>query len=336
MKTLKYITLKHATLCSLVLLILSSCMTELKQELTFGATVNTATAQLVKDTIVVKKDSTFSFNFTGNPQNIVFYSGEDGLDYKSINTTEIPVSQIDSCFLKFDVTPTGTNSVIPNTLSLLLSDNFTGLTNGSSYLTDSTNIRNNSSLFTWADSTLACGFPTTSGVKKSVKMNMMKYMSKRVCFQFKYQTIQNTIVQPSWTIANLKFVRYQKGKLPVEMLAANLGLISFDILYKSYAYAPYSQNPGTWDKKTNTANIVMSSTPIGKPMNEDYLINSPILLNAFTPSTGIVVKNLSNNLADYSYKYSSTGIYNVTFVASNENFLDNGQQKLVTFVVKVI
>ena len=167
---------------------------------------------------------------------------------------------------------------------------------------------------------------------------MMKYMSKRICFQFKYVTVlpSDSLAQPSWKIVNLKFVRYQKGKAPVETLAANMGLVAFDILYPSYAYAPLSKNPGSWDKKTNPASIVMTSTAAKMSRNEDYLINSPIMLNAFNPSNGVVVKNTTNNLAPYSYKYTAAGIYTLTFVASNENFIDKGQQKLVTFVVKVL
>ena len=329
-------TIKYFVLCSLLAFIFTACRDEFKPTLSFAATVDKSTALLINDTIFVKKDSLINFNFTGNPSNIVFYSGETGEDYKSKDLTQLPISQIDSCYLKFDAMASGTNAVVANTLSLRISNNYNGLiasTLTPNYLKDSLDVRDVVN-YGWSDSTTACGFPISTNVLKSVKLNMMNYLGKGTCLQFRYLTNQNTQVQPGWSIANLKFVIYQHGQLPQEVLASRLNFKWIDVLYSNHYSSSNTSGTGCWNK-TNPALITMSASSIGKPLNEDYLINDPFIINGVAPSVGVAVKNMTNNLASYSYKYSKTGVYTVTFVATNQNYIDNGQQKLVNLIIKV-
>lgn len=331
MKTFKYIAF-----CALSVLTFSSCMDELKQGLDFNAAVDLSTAQIVNDTIFVKKDSLVTFNFTGNPSNIVFYSGEVGKDYKLKGQTEIASSTIDSCFLKFDASATGTNAVVANTLSLRISDRYTGLIGSTviaSYLKDSLDVRDLAT-YGWADSTAACGFPIATAVVKSVKVNMMNYLSKRICLQFRYQTNQNTQVQAGWALANLKFVIYPRGQKPVEVPSSLLNFRWIDVLYSNHYSSTSTGSTGCWNK-TNLSLITMSSSSIGKPLNEDYLINDPYMINSIVPNTGEAVKTTMNNLLPYTYKYTTAGVYTATFVAVNQNFIDKGQEKIVKLIVKV-
>jgi len=327
--------LKIILLTVIVNLGMNSCKNELTTPLLFDVKTETATT-IVNDTVIVKKNTVLNFNFEGNPQFISFFSGEAGKEFLYFNSSVIPESEIDSCFLKFDVTPTGVEGSIENTLSLLISDKFPGLFGGSSapaYAKDSANVRNIND-YNWVDLTLACDFPKTSGTKKSVKLNMLPYLSKNVSLQFKYLTKRNDVDQPKWTIANLKFVRYQKGKAAVEIPAASLAFKPFDIVNQSTAYAVLGA--GVWSK-SNPANMFINSTLAGNVLNEDFLISTPILLNPLTTaSTGDLVKNLSVDVTTYSYAYSTKGIYTATFVATNVNYLDKGQKKIVSFIIKVI
>ena len=323
---------------SLFALLFSSCDNALTEKMLFEATVDTATADtIIKDTVFVKKGMPLSFKFSGNAQFISYFSGEPGYEYFYYNTSVIPVSQFDSCFLKFDLTPVGIDSVhIANTLSLAVSDNFPGLFGIAStpaFSKDSANILNMKD-YSWNDLTAQCGFPATNGLKKSVKVNAMNMLSKNVCLKFRYKTALNDTVQPKWTIANLKFVRYQKGKTPVEILASGLTFKQFDILNPAIAYAV--AGAGVWSK-SNPVNIFINSSLSRSSLNEDYLISTPTIINPVsTPSTGALVKNLSVDVKAYSYTYMTKGVYYATFSATSANYMDNGQYKQVNFIIKVI
>lgn len=326
---------KSLIIISIISLFLFSCKNELTVPLLFN--VKTAdTTVIVNDTLIVKKDIPLNFIFEGNPQFISFYSGETGKEFVYYNTSVIPVSEFDSCLLKFDVTPNGVDGNIENTLSLFISDKFPGISGISStpdFSKDSANIRN-SKEYNWTDLTTACQFPKTNNTKASVKVDMMPFMSKNICLEFKYQTVKNDVDQPKWTLANLKIVRYQHGKVPFEIPASSLAFRQFDILNKTSAYAVFGA--GVWSK-SNSLNMFINSTPAGNLLNEDYLISTPIMINPLaTASTGDLVKNLSVDVTKYSYAYKTKGIYTATFVASNVNYLDAGQQRSVSFVIKVI
>ncbi len=323
-------------LYSLVAVFFSSCENELKDKLAFNAKVNPATANaIINDTIVVKKDSALSFLFEGNPQFISFFSGEAGNDYKYHNVTEIPAGDIDSCRLKFDVVPTGTAGTIGNTLSLYISDNYTGRIGAQ---TDSLKFSADSALIkqsTWTNLSALCAFPTTTATTKSVSLDMMSYLSKRIALQFKYQTTSNVEAQPKWEIKNLKYVLYPKGKAAIEYLAASLGFKQFDLLFPQRKAAYATSGAGVWSVGTPT-NLNIASTAAGKPLNEDYLLSDPVKLNVQTPGTGVSVKSISAGITPYSCIYTAVGTYNATFVGSTGNFLDDGQQKTVSFIIKVI
>lgn len=326
---------KSLIIISIISLFLFSCKSELTAPLVFNVKIDNATV-VVNDTLVVKKDTPLNFTFEGNPQFISYYSGETGKEFAYYNTSVIPVSEFDSCLLKFDVTPNVVDGNIENTLSLFISDKFPGISGISStpdFAKDSANIRN-SKEYNWTDLTTACQFPRTNNTKVSVKLDMMPFMSKNICFKFRYQTVRNDVDQPKWTVANLKIIRYQHGKVPFEIPASSLAFRQFDILNKTSAYAVFGA--GVWSK-SNPANIFINSTLAGNPLNEDYLISTPIMINPLlTASTGDLVKNLSVYVDRYSYTYRTKGIYAATFLASNVNYSDNGQYKQVSFVVKVV
>jgi len=322
-------------LISMVALLFSSCSNELTTPLVFNVKVDN-TVTMVNDTINVKKGTPILFNFEGNPQFISYFSGETGKEYIYYNTTVIPASEFDSCWLKFDVTPLGIDGNIDKTLFLSVSDIFPGISGTASapaFSNDSANFRNAKN-FNWVDLTSACQLPTTSGVTKSVKLDMMSFLSKKIALQFKYQTAKNDVDQPKWTIANLKIVRYQKGKAAVEILSSALGFKQFDILDRTNAYAV--SGAGVWSK-SNPVNMFMNTTTAGNPLNEDYLVSLPTLINpSTTASKGDLVKNLSVDVKSFKYTYATKGVYKATFSATNANYLDSGQYKQVSFLVKVI
>jgi|GEM_PF-1682745 len=322
---------------SIFSLLFSSCENALTEKLVFDAKVDSPTADtIIKDTIFVRKAVPVTFKFSGNPQFISYFSGEPGNEYKYYNVTSIPINEFDSCFLKFDVTPVGIDGNIDNTLFLFISDKFTGITGSAStpaFSTDSTNIRNKKD-YNWTDLTPLCLFPTVSTTKKSVKLNMMSYLSKNISLQFKYLSSKNDVDQPKWTIANLKFVRYQKGKTAVEVLSQVLAFKPFDMLNSATAYSV--SGAGVWSK-SNPANMYINTTLAGNPLNEDYLISTPTMINPLSAaSTGALVKNLSVDVSSFSYTYITKGIYTATFSATNVNYLDNGQSKQVSFIIKVL
>ncbi len=283
---------------------LFSCSKELKLEsLSFDASA-------AKSTMVLADTATF--NFSGNPDYITFYSGEVGKKYEfrdRISDTSTNVQ------LKFS---TATTTATNGTLSLLVSDNFNGTF-------DPTNI----ATATWTNITNRATLATTTATVASGTISLADFAAakKPVYIAFKYAAVAGS-AQKKWTITGLSLDHvltdktYNLGNMTAT--APSLGWKFVDVL-----------NPAVnW----NNSLVITGSTSAAAAVDtEDWIMMGPIDLSRVTPDAGVQIKTLSEGMSKFPFKYQYTavGSYDAVFVATNAN-RDNNQSttKKITVVVQ--
>jgi hypothetical protein len=159
-------------------------------------------------------------------------------------------------------------------------------------------------------------------VTNTTKISLKSHVNSKISLAFRYKTTDNTAIQPTWQIGNLKIVvRDKKGG--VTTLSANdMGFTAMDLLTVTN---PYSTAGGTgiWDLSSVAATssvmkIVFSGA--GQPLNDDWLVSTPKLATTRIPDTGVAVKSVSTTVTTYQYTFNTPGVYKVGFRAMNDNF----------------
>jgi hypothetical protein len=306
--------------------------------------------------LTYKVGDSVMFNFSGQPDEITFYSGESGKQYANINRN----------------TATGINKLIFQTsmqqgvlpgndsLQLYISTNLKGYDANSIQNATWTNITSRNTKW---PTTLATTFTTSDSINisdfnTSDSINIaFRVLGKKdpVNPQRKWQ-IQNLVLTNNQTDGTL----YQLFSAP---FAGTANASSFQ--YTGWVQASIKNNtlPGfnAWNVGTggiSTADSIRNSNGIAiktaypiqfdpgvtanNDDNDDWLITTKTSLKTIRPDAGVTIKNEVNAAfagleyvynkipgiyARYLYKYTTPGIYNVTYVASNLN--QNNKQTVI-------
>lgn len=318
------------------LLLCTGCENELEKEVSLDVSVTADGMTKLGDTIVVSKSTSVTFNFSGEPDFISFYSGEVGYTYKYINRTELSIEDID-CKLKFDAF--AQYGTIPGTLKVYLATGFGRLTQDK--YTDSLKVLNTN----WVDISDLCNLPTvssTNAISSAVSLN--DYLADSVVVAFCYKPLSNATTQPTWSVQNLLIENTLKQNGSVTTVpAVSMGFTPFDfhanpsVAYLFYKSGLFPANKGVWNDNTatTTPRFNIQSSAAGADLNLDWLISSPLKLNSCLPDVGIAVKTTTVALDSYTYQYKDKGVYDVTFVATNGN-MDHFSRVIKNLVIKVV
>lgn len=230
------------------------------------------------------------FNFTGNANNISFYSGETGAEYIHRERTiaeGLPQLQ----FLSF-----GRFLGQTNTLRLLATTDLQRIDSTAVVNANWIDITDRATLSTGADN-------TPSGI---VSLADLLATGKPVSFAFRFTTSTGS-VQPQWTIRSFD----------VDNVLAN-----------GQVYPIMRLSSGSW-VRVNVNNPTVSWT-VGTTLfingggsavagNLDYVVSKAVKLNEIAPDKALSIKDLSGNaLKDYSHVYNTPGTYKATFLAINQ------------------
>ncbi len=268
-------------------------------------TVTTAkTTYTTKDTV--------QFNFTGNPDYIIFYSGEvhSKYQYAAVNAMAA-----DSNILNFSTTTTApgasTQPATANNLTFLYSTNFSGIY-------DSANIRK----ATWTDISSRAKFATTTTTVPTGNIHMEDLKpasdSTPLYFAFRYvsDTAKTNYLSRQWVLNAFTLKSYFKDT--TYALAINFtsgGFNATNVL----------NNINTW-AYNNTSSITTSFTfkapAVGSLPDEDWVVSRSFNFSLYPPDMGVQIKTFSDSrLASYKMTrpFRSPGTYTVTFVGKNQN-----------------
>ena len=262
--------------------VFASCSKKLSiNPLSFNVTT-TSTNYKVGDTV--------RFLFSGNADNISFYSGEPGTNYANRNRVTLPgLSQL-------QFTSYFQNTTQQNTLKLLVSNNFNGVY-------DSANIY----MATWTDITSRATFSTGVTGTPSGIVDLSDFAAKNMPVNIAFKYVATTgSTQPTWTIQsfNLNLLQPDNTVLPVATIA-NAGWKQVNVLNKAVAWA------------ITATQLSIAGGNATSASNEDWAITAPLYLNKVAPDVAVPIKNITQVLNSYNYVFSQPGVYKVFFLASN-------------------
>ncbi|MGF6928703.1 surface-anchored protein [Chitinophaga sp. W2I13] len=265
--------------------------------------VVTPSLEITTSSLTYKAGDTVTFNFTGNPDNITFYSGEPGHNYafRDRTTAENDLQINFKTWVQF--------GMIYKNLQLLVSNNYSGVA-------DTTNVR----AATWTDISDRAVFSTGQDNTPSGTISLKdfadpKNTAARIYIAFKYTDYKKTQGQNRWVVRTFEANNISADGVvsPVAVLSSG-GWKAFDF-----------KNPASvWT--VTTAQLLMFGGDKNADDNEDWVITKGLDPFYIKPDAGVALKNISTVLPSYKYVYTKPGTYKVVFDASAVRY--NGEKRI--------
>lgn len=246
------------------------------------------------------------FSIAGNPEQLTFFSGEEGHKYAYRNRT---VAESKAITLEFATNRRyGSDALHPNSLRLFASQRFAGNYTPEGIMEQE-----------WTEVTAAF---TLSGSQNDndtyvssgeVDLNTLANLGlvidpdKPLYFAFKY-TGNTGSTQPRWWINkfDINTITTDEQILPITSLQ-DAGWVSIGL----------HDSPVSWILSTDGLRFQGGSETILS--NTVYAVSKGLNINAITPDVGVALKNMSTRLDKYAHVYTTPGTYEVVFVAANTN-----------------
>ena len=235
-----------------------------------------------------------TFTLSGNPDYIIFYSGENGHQYQYRNrTTALGIPSLS--FWSYEQYGNHTN-----TMHLMVSTDFNGIY-------DSADVKNAH----WTDitnrATLSTGKDSTSS--GSILLSDFIHQDTPVYVAFKYADIQSTGSQRTWTIKNLALINKLQDSTTSTLLdIPNSVWLGVDIL-----------NPtAIWTASATSLRVAGGAATA--PSSESWVVSQPINLTKVHADAGVSIKTLTDPvLKSYYHIFTMPGNYTIVFAATNAN-----------------
>lgn len=243
-----------------------------------------------------KVGDTVTFNFTGNPDNITFYSGELGRKYA--NKDRIMAKGKTELNFTYFLKPNGSTQT--NSAFLYTSTDFNGTVSG-----------DNINAAKWTDITNRTTFlPDVDNLSSgTIDLSDLVVDDKPLFIAFKYMgysgSAQRTVQIKTFNVVNV--------------LVNEPSYTVTDITAGGWLAANVSGTNG-WQISAGSANFFVSgaTSAAGTQIaNTAWIVSKPLYVNSVSPDGGVPLKNMSVRLAKYDYKFTVPGNYTVVFVAAN-------------------
>ncbi len=260
--------------------------------------------------LTYKAGDTVKYNFSGNPENIVFWSGAEGNNYANRNRTEIEGNSLILDFKSFSQM----GEVDQSSIKLLISNNFNG-----KY--DPENVK----AATWTDITNRAVWSSGADQTPSGNITLDEFTTgnKSIALAFRYIT---TVVKPittqnRWVIRSFDLNSVSPaGKSNAVLSMGNAGWASFN----------YSGDSTSWTISA-TQLISMRNTT---HLDDDWAVTKQVRPNAVSPDKGITLKNITRKITEYKTTYNEPGEYKVVFEATNARIKET-KKHLKEFTITV-
>lgn len=256
-----------------------------------------------------KAGEAVTFNISGNPDIITFYSGETGRIYENRNRTELKGTPL----LQFSTFAQNSGTQL-NSLQILASSDFNGTASATAIKAASwTDITPKATLSTGTDN-VSSGLIDLTGV---VADNKPVYLAFR-----KHDDNSPTLKPRGWTIRSFSLT-YLNAADNISYPVTDLSTATWtpvDILNPTYKWT------------VSSTALTIGGGNINTPENEDWVFTKVLYPNAIRTDLGIGVKGVDGRVDSYNYIFKSAGVYKVTFEGLN---LTDGQRKSVTKEIQV-
>lgn len=311
--------------------------TDIYYEVDSNVTLNAENTYYAGDPVV--------FNIAGNPDNLVFYSGEPGHEYKYKDYYDVPVEDVLSMTLDLEIQHRAGNHGVDTQngpgLEIWYTDKFEGL-NGSDAPADRAMVKG------WTEEQmLADGwkkFPYEDpGRQQDVFVKCSADVLSCVtnfCLAFHWMPDlegENTLIDTYWINGSLTVVI--NGLNGPETMTYDLKNMMGTTVMFDETISAYLVNSGNGSIRLDTnqdltfAGGYYLDNPGTEAENdgidhrcEGWIFSTPRPFNSRNADTGVVVKNLQNAVDSYSYTYENPGTYQATFVSTNYNYLGASEE----------
>lgn len=280
-----------------------------------------------------------TFNFDGEVDNILFFSGESGHEYRFKDRYSIPLDQIESATLHLDVWPRyGKGS-----LSVWYSSSFTGL-NGNDGEADRTTMANMESggMSGWT-SVYTSAADEASLAETGPGLPIPDVDVTEALENFSLAFLWNHDEEEIQSNAQ----RHYRVNGSLSITAEGIGTVTTDLsdfimttVMMNEELDPYLYNAGNGSIRFDTDYDInfQGINPVsgGGPEYpiKGWVVTTPQMLTAVANDKGEVIKNMQNYMESYSYTFAEPGTYTVTFVGRNVNYVGTSEQvKEVTVTI---
>lgn len=269
-------------------------------------------ARLVADTFTYKIGDTTQFLFSGNADNIAFYSGEPGKKYENRKAS----SKLGKLTLSFSSKAEfGTQT---NTLQVLATNKLATL--------DSATVVNAS----WTNITAKAALSTSATVVNSGTIDLTDQVTgdkDSLFIAFKYSGVTGS-TQRTWTITN-----YVVNNVLADQTVAVSNLTTDASFWIRYGDV---WNPATGRWTATATDLKITGGNATALTNTSWIISRPLYVGQISPDVSVGIKSITEPAkTGYPYKYTTAGVYKATFVAFNHT-VDEQQTVIKEVIIKVI
>lgn len=280
------------------------------------------------------------FNFAGEVDNIVFYSGEQGHEYIHKDRYDVPMEEVDSVALALDIQARYGKA---GAMEIYITKNFEGLKGDDpAYDRQMMKTLYKNRMSGWKKLEYAEG---ASQVLTSHFYNGLNTYKENFTIAFHWCPKEYAVekpkvdrLHPDDTLTyNDQRTYWINGRLSVDMknmpqTVLDLSQLEFNtVVMNDQVEDAYHKNAGNGSiilNNQSTASLVFQGVGAKDSLNyaiDAWAVSTPRPLNSIANDQGIVIKNQQNYLESYEYIWNEPGTYKVVFVGTNSNYLDSSE-----------
>ena len=244
-----------------------------------------------------KAGESITFNISGNPDIITFYSGEQGSKYDNKERSVLSGKPL----LQFS-TFAQNSGTQENSLKIMASSDFNGTYSAAGIAGATWNDLTSKAVLSSGADNVASGLIDLTGIIED---------NKPVYLAFKKRDEKSATLKPrGWTIRSFN-LGYQNDADQITYSVADLstaGWTAVDVLNSTYKWA------------ISTTALTIGGGAINSSENEDWVITKVLYPNAIRPDPGIAVKGVDGRIDTYNFTFKTSGTYKAVFVGANLNY----------------
>ena len=262
------------------------------------------------------------FDIDGEPDNILFYSGETGAQYRFKDRFVVPLEQVNSATLTIDYQA---RYGYKDGLDVYVSNTFTGL-KGDDGAADRAAVQAmvDGGMAGWTKLQYNEGASTAWTHQSYDVSNMLDNFT--IAFHWHPVRDGKSAQRTYWLNGNITVD--MEGSAPSTMSIMGLNPV---VVMMNTELDPYHKNAGNgsvrFDNPT-AASIVfqgVGATVLDYAL-DGWVFTKPSALNMVENDKGTAIKNLQNYMSSFEYTYPGPGNYTATFVCINSNYLGSSEQ----------
>ncbi len=296
-------------------LLMASCQHDVVYEADYNVTLDPANTYYAGDPV--------KFVFTGDVDNLVFYSGETGSQYVYRDRYEVPLEDVISADLHLDFQARYGDA---GALEVYVSKDFAGINGNDAPDADRDAVR--SMVEAGMPGWVKLPYQEGASTKWTAQDFPVTEYLENFCLAFHWCPKAFDKTQRTYWI-NGSITLEMAGTEPSTMTLSDLG---FKSLMMNEEVDAYKKNNGNgsirFDNATNAGEICFQGVGANAlPYAIDgWVFTTPRPLNKVANDKGTVIKNLQNYLREYEYTWTKPGTYKVTFVGRNENYASSSEE----------